>query len=160
MNRVMNRDRIVKRIKEEMEKQGWSGRALSEQAGLPYYTVSRILTGKSNKLEKLDKIAKALQKPLFYFMDEQYQEPQPVRITSEVKAIYDGNVYREAIEVVEMVLREKDVKLTTDLVDRFVRLIYPKLKNSGKQGEAAKLYAEGLIDYALNTELLRYEDQG
>ncbi len=152
---------LVKRLKDEMEKQNWTGRKLSSEANLSYNAVHYILSGKtkSTNFEVVNAIASVLNVSPFYLLDENYKEKTKTSHTqglpenegNEKEIPYDGELYRKIMSVVEEILEAKK-SLTTARIEYFTHYIYSQIKkmDSKEKDKNITSYAEGIIDYALN----------
>ena len=136
------------RIKHEMVERSLSGSSLAALAHLPYHAVENILSGKSSKIEKLEVIARALGKPLMYFIDADYD----VRGESNNNADYDGELHYKVIKIISDICKKNKIYLTKDKMDKLFDLIYPRLK---KDDPDKLIFAqtEAIINYALKNHL-------
>ncbi len=155
---------LVKRLKEEMTKQNWTGRKLSTEANLSYNAIHYILSGKnkSTNFEVVNAIASVLGVSPFYLLDANYDKNKNHNTKNnldskliEKEVPYDGELYREIMSVVEELLENKN-RLTTGRIEYFTHYIYSKItkmdfeKKEKNRRKNIKNYAEGIIDYALN----------
>ena len=147
---------LINKLQEEMKKKHWSGRRLSEAANLSYNAVHYILSGKnkSTKFEVVKAIADTLGVSPFYLLEKDYNEEGrfakaklPTPETDNIP--YDGELYRQIMVTVEELLNAKG-DVATQKVEYFTKYIYSQIKKNNKDVKDIKLYAEGIIDYALN----------
>ena len=155
---------LIKRLKEEMQNQNWTGRKLSKKANLSYNAIHYILSGKtkSTNFEVVNSIADVLGVSPFYLLDENQQRnasetrrksSPSFSNSNKAEVSYDGELYRQIMCIVEEVLESRN-KLTTHNVEHFTRSIYPQIKKdqSESNNKDIRSYIEGIIDYALNTQ--------
>ena len=155
---------FVKRLKDEMAKQNWTGRKLSTEANLSYNAIHYILSGKnkSTNFEVVNAIASVLGVSPFYLLDKNYDKNKNhnAKNNLDIKLIekgipYDGELYREIMSVVEELLEAKN-SLTTQRIEYFTHYLYSQItkmdleKKDKNRRKNIKNYAEGIIDYALN----------
>lgn len=155
---------FAKKLADEMKRQNWTGRSLSQKANLSYNAVHYILSGKtkSTNFEVVSAIANVLGvSPLYLLGQEQNKSqkhsekewftPEKQKLESEIP--YDGELYRKIMSIVEKLLAEKH-SLTTQKIEYFTHYVYSQIKkmNSKDAEKNIKSYAEGIIDYVLNRE--------
>lgn len=128
------------RIKEEMKNKSLTGQQLATIANLSYYTVENILAGKSSKLDKLESIARALDKPLMYFLDENFEHQN--------NAAYDGELHYKVVKAINQVCNKNNITLTKNKVDELIDLIYPRL-NKEDSDELIAIQTEAIVNYAI-----------
>lgn len=161
----MSSNILTKRLKDEMKKQNWTGRALSVEANLSYNAIHYIISGKnkSTNFEVVSAIASVLKVSPFYLLDENCEKTNKNDLNSRKlikeetgKTIpYDGEIYRDIMSIVEELLTVKN-SLTTGRIEYFTHYIYSQIQKMDFEGQGEnrqkniKSYAEGIIDYALN----------
>lgn len=162
----MSSNILTKRLKDEMKKQNWTGRKLSQEANLSYNAIHYILSGKtkSTNFEVVNAIASVLGVSPFYLLDENYdktnknpnvQNNLDAKKPLEKEIPYDGELYRKIMGVVEELLIAKN-SLTTGRIEYFTHYVYSQIKKMDIEekerncGKNIRSYAEGIIDYALN----------
>jgi len=162
----MSSNILIKRLKDEMKKQNWTGRKLSLEANLSYNAVHYILSGKnkSTNFEVVNAISSVLGVSPFYLLDETHDKKNKSHNAQnnlhskelcEKEIPYDGELYREVMCIVEELLIVKN-SLTTERIEYFTHYIYSQIKKMNIEekeknwGENIRCYAEGIIDYALN----------
>lgn len=154
---------LTQRLKDEMEKKNWTGRSLSTKANLSYNAIHYILSGKnkSTNFEVVNAIADVLGVSPFYLLDENYDKNQDyheknnqnIKESSSETIPYNGTLYRNIMTVVEELLTSKNI-LTTEKLEYFTHYIYSQIvKTESEYSEEKNIrsYAEGIIDYAMNT---------
>lgn len=155
---------LTQRLKDEMDKKNWTGRSLSTKANLSYNAIHYILSGKnkSTNFEVVNAIAEVLGVSPFYLLDENYDKnksyhEQNNQITKgklqQEETPYDGALYRQIMSVVEELLNSKNI-LTTEKLEYFTHYIYlqvAKIESEDNEEKNIRSYAEGIIDYAINT---------
>jgi transcriptional regulator with XRE-family HTH domain len=148
----MSQEIFAKRLKEEMDKQNWTGRNLSKKANLSYNAIHYILSGKNKKtnFEVVSAISDILGVSTLYLLGESDNKKSK---KAEIDVPYDGELYRQIMCVVEEILNSKN-KLTIEQVEYFTKNIYPHVKKMQDEGKTQdiKSYCEGMIDYVLNQE--------
>ncbi len=132
------------RIKQEMQDKSLTGTELALLSGIPYSAIANILAGKSSKIEKLEAVAKALGKPLVYFVDADYNNEKSISNKDD----YDGELHYKVVKVINDLCKKKSVHLTKDKMDKLVNFIYPRLKKDDPQ-ELIISQTEALLNYAL-----------
>lgn len=161
----MSENILIKRLKDEMKKQHWTGRKLSVEANLSYNAIHYILSGKnkSTNFDVVSAIASVLGVSPFYLLDENYDKANKnhnAQNNLDAKLIqkstpYDGELYREIMSVVEELLTTKN-SLTTERIEYFTHYIYSQMvktdleKKEKNRRKDIKNYSEAIIDYALN----------
>lgn len=154
---------LTQRLKDEMEKKNWTGRSLSTKANLSYNAIHYILSGKnkSTNFEVVNAIAEVLGVSPFYLLDENYDKNQDyheknnqnIKKSSSEEIPYNGTLYRNIMTVVEELLTAKNI-LTTERLEYFTHCIYSQIAKTESEDDKEKnirIYAEGIIDYAMNT---------
>jgi transcriptional regulator with XRE-family HTH domain len=136
------------RIREEMKEKSLSGADLAALAKLPYYAIENILSGKSNKLDKLKAVAKSLDKPLMYFIDADHGNNIKKNFSSE----YDGELHYKVVKIINDLCKKDKIYLTKDRMDKLVDFVYPRLRKDDPE-KLIHLQTEAMVNYALKTIL-------
>lgn len=133
------------RVKHELEEQFLTGVQLSEMTGIAYHAIANILSGKSSKVEKLDVIAKALGKPLAYFLNPDSKNDNP-----EIGALsYDGELHYKVLKTISDLCKKSKINLTKNKMDELVDFVYPRLKKDDPD-DLIKMQTEALVNYIIN----------
>ncbi len=133
------------RVKHELEGQFLTGVKLSEMTGIPYHAIANILSGKSSKVEKLDVIAKALGKPLAYFLSPDSENNN----SKEEKLSYDGELHYKVLKTISDLCKNTKINLTKNKMDELVDFVYPRLKKDDPD-DLIKTQTEALVNYIIN----------
>lgn len=136
------------RIRQEMKDQSLSGTELSEITKIPYSAIANILAGKSSKVEKLEVIAKALGKPLMYFLKADYEKNN-----LDSKAPYDAELHYKLLKTINDFCKKNKVYLTKDKMDELVNFVYPRLKKDDPDS-LLKIQTEALLNYAVKNKIV------
>ncbi len=134
------------RVKHELEEQSLTGVELSEMTGIPYYAIANILSGKSSKVEKLDIIAKALGRPLTYFLS-----PDSGNESAEEKIPYDGELHYKVLKTITDLCKRNKISLTKSKMDELVDFVYPRLKKDDPD-DLLKTQTEALVNYTMKNK--------
>lgn len=134
------------RVKHELEEQSLTGVRLSEMTGIPYHAIANILSGKSSKVEKLDVIAKALGKPLAYFLSPDSESDNP-----KEKLSYDGELHYKVLKIISELCKKTKTSLTKNKMDELVDFVYPRLKKDDPD-DLIKTQTEALVNYIMNSK--------
>ncbi len=135
------------RVKHELEEQSLTGVRLSEMTGIPYHAIANILSGKSSKVEKLDVIAKALGKPLAYFLSPDSERDG----SKEGKLSYDGELHYKILKTISDLCKKTKISLTKSKMDELVDFVYPRLKKDDPE-DLIKTQTEALVNYIINNK--------
>jgi transcriptional regulator with XRE-family HTH domain len=133
------------RIKKELKDQSLTGIELSEMTSIPYSAIANILAGKSSKIEKLEVIAKALGKPLLYFLNADNNE-------NDDKSAYDGELHYKTLKRINDYCRNNKIHLTKDKMNQLVDFVYPRLKKDDPE-DLMVIQTEALVNYLLKNPL-------
>ena len=131
------------RIRKEMKEKSLSGADLAALANLSYYAVENVLSGKSSKLDKLEAIAKALGKPLLYFVDPHYDSE-----SAHEDKPYDGELHYKVIKIISDFCKRKKIFITKKMMNNLVENIYPRLKREDPE-ELIVAQTEAVASYIL-----------
>jgi transcriptional regulator with XRE-family HTH domain len=134
------------RVKQELEEQSLTGVKLSEMTGIPYHAIANIVSGKSSKVEKLDVIAKALGKPLAYFLSPDSDNNNP----KEERLSYDAELHYKVLKTISDLCKKAKISLTKNKMDELVDFVYPRLKKDDPDN-LIKTQTEALVNYILNS---------
>lgn len=134
------------RIRKEMKEKSLNGASLASLANLPYYTVENILLGKSSKIDKLEAIAKALGKPLMYFVEADFSTEN-----NKNNEAYDGDLHYKVVKIISGICKRDKVHLTKEKMDKIVNFVYPRLNNNDPE-ELIFSQAEAIVSYALKND--------
>ena len=113
--------------------------------GIPYHAIANILSGKSSKVEKLDVIAKALGKPLAYFLS-----PDSEMDNSKEGKSYDGELHYKVLKIINDLCKKTKINLTKSKMDELVDFVYPRLKKDDPD-DLIKTQTEALVNYILHS---------
>lgn len=153
---AFNRKRVAELLAEELESQDWKATALSRKAGLHEHAVYHFLNQKTNNVQKLAEIAKVLGKPLSYFLGEDTLTQE--NTASKFGDIpYDGQLMREAMEVIETILVSKNIPLNKDVIDNFTFTLYKHAQKEEQNGKISKEYALGIIEFAIDNHIIPHK---
>ena len=136
------------RLRKEMKEKSLTGASLAELANLPYYAVENILSGKSSKVEKLDAIAKALGKPVMYFIDPEYDSNNKKSST----AVYDAEIHYKVVKAVSNACKKRKIHLTKEKMDYLVNLTYPRIQKSDPE-KLIIAQTEAIVNYAAKNDV-------
>jgi transcriptional regulator with XRE-family HTH domain len=128
------------RIKNELKERSLNGVELAKLANISYYDTSNILAGKSSKIEKIEAIAKALGKPLTYFIDANYDS------TNIQSASYDSELHYKVVKLISEICNKNKIFLTKEKMDEFVNTIYPKMSKNDPE-DLMFAQTEAIINY-------------
>jgi len=133
------------RIKNELKERSLSGVELAKLANISYYDTTNILAGKSSKIEKIEAIAKALGKPLTYFIDANYDS------TNTQNTVYDSELHYKAVKAISKICSKNKIFLTKEKMDEFVDTIYPKISKNDPE-DLIFAQAEAIINYIISKQ--------
>lgn len=125
------------RIKQKMEEKSLTGTDLASLTSLPYHTIDNILSGKSNKLDKLEKIAKALEVPIIYLIQEEFSDEKS----------YNPEFHAKLVKIISDICKVRKFHLTKNKMDKLLDIVYPRI-NKNDPEELITKQTEAIIDYA------------
>jgi transcriptional regulator with XRE-family HTH domain len=131
------------RIRQEMKEKSLSGSDLAALSNLSYYTVENILSGKSSKVDKLEAIAKALGKPLMYFIKADFSKDN--------NAPYDGELHYKVVKMISDICKRDKIYLTKEKMDKLINFVYPRLKKDDPDSLMTS-QTEAIVDYAIKND--------
>ena len=157
INKAFNfdREKVADLLEKEMGKQGWQATALSRKAKLHDHAVYHFLNKKTRNVEKLEAIADVLGKDISYFLTP--EEENNKNAFAEDDTPYNGELVREAMKIVEEIMREKNIPLSKSVVDNFTQTVYRHSQRKEYGGGISREYALGVIEYALDNKLVTYK---
>lgn len=132
------------KIRHEMKSRSLTAVNLASLAKIDSHSVNNILSGKSNKIEKLEAIAAALGKPLMYFVDPNFSE----HCKKSTEAAYDGDLHCKVVKIINDFCKREKITLTKDWMDKLVDFTYPRL-NKDDPDELILSQTEAVVKYAL-----------
>lgn len=127
------------RIRQEMDTQSLTAPSLASRAKINLHTVNNILSGKSSRIEKIEAIAKALGKPLMYFVNSDFNDDSTT---------YDVDLHCKIVKIISDLCKKDKISLTKHEMDKLVDFTYPRL-NRDDPDELILSQTEAVIKYAL-----------
>jgi len=134
------------KIRQQMKEKSLTGVDLAEISNLPYHAIENILSGKSSKLDKLEAIAKALGKPLMYFIDANYNKKNIDNNS------YDGELHYKVIKMINDFCKKNKIHLTKEKMDQLTNFAYPRLKKDDPES-LILAQVETIVTYALKNNI-------
>jgi transcriptional regulator with XRE-family HTH domain len=133
------------KIRQELDKKSLTGAELAKLADISYYTVENILAGKSSKIDKIEAIAKALGKPVMYFIDANYGEDG-----NSNSGEYDADMHYNVIKMISDFCKKNKIFLNKEKMDELIDMVYPRL-NKGDPEDLMLAQTEAIVSYVLKT---------
>ena len=132
------------KIRQEMKVRSLTAANLASLARIDSHSVNNILSGKSNRIEKIEAIATALGKPLMYFINPNFNEDDK----KNGNITYDGDLHCKVVKIINDFCKREKITLTKDWMDKLVDFTYPRLHKDDPD-ELISSQTEAIVKYTL-----------
>ena len=115
----------TQKLKLEIKRSEYSGKDIAKEVGLKIHDLYNCLNGNGIKYDKLELICNKLgQKPEYFIEDQNYQPQEKIRIKDEEKVVYDPELYKLSLDLLQEAILSEDLKVDFILVKEMHEKIY------------------------------------